>query len=1123
MALNDEQLNKNSLLFISLRANISIDEKLESVIWCIEQGADVNATDGNDNDNSPLHVAARRGEKAIAQLLVQKGANITTKNCIEETPLDLARHANHNDIICLLETGEESARDHALSNKNRLQTLHNDLENNVENEYKFSKRPGTSGVRGHLYETKLLCLVFLRALKDQQIKDFLLGTNIDGVGDMDDICLRYQVKGRKTPVMLFLQAKHRENTEKGKLTSEEVRHVSGDFSLPKYYDSYHTIKSRFIYGSKNPTIKKEQKRVTESKNEENILQEEKDNQKIISDPMFQGNFDKVEPYFIIYTSAQVNDCFFKNNPNNASKINKKVNYLISTRQNVEAFQIDDEESTIDILTNLINFERIKRLGITFLNIIMSGDSKPDVLSIELIARYHVLLKWKVVKKIENQPNNKNYCLWMFRPEFFESKCKYLIAIKQAIMTEMSTKRCDRSDISKEDGTNFQNFVKDPCVATLSKLIGRLILYNNKDKKLKFIEVSALTDMFKENDLKEMLTQFNKIQMKEDDVIEAIITNLLAKKIKLDISFGNLDMAFSVNGKKRIRRINYLTTNLINILKNHKDDKNVHIIIDDEQNDPKESTNLGTKSINNSIKSAMTISNFYDEFGKPGKIIEQGFMKNNGGIGGALGNLLILDTKTNMLKFNLDQEELPYYAALFLNKLKDDKLVGKDLHKFRIKVCCDKFPKYSFDEDDNDKKQVRDFLKKFWVYANQEKENRVEAIVKEELNKHYNNNKDLNKIEFKIRSDAIFLIFHDNIQKWWMGQYKSTYLNKHSKLIEHAKHALLLENPLLTSLNLLCTQETRIQSVDIQFEQDAAVSLDLSRTTRTKKLINVITESSVLTCIKIRKQLKNEDGYLFINFDHVLDLTLEVYNIMLQELRQTKIETIIITNIKKKHVDCVSTNKLKEVFLKFNGRNIVVITDTRLNVKNVEHFNENCQLVRDDKTHLIHLTESSQMNILDKSTIVFQGEEWPLKSIMYESAQNIVRTAILMKLINSEKIEIGLSVVDQICKQIKHTGNPVRLTEQHVNSKRMSPLPWIVWQPESTEFVTKPIDMHSVSKRALKHYDQLQIQGNQHTSNIDEDNVSQQEDINSMALFEWELFQYLNNCNQVIFFEHNYEI
>ena len=66
----------------------------------MSNGADVNLVD--HAGETPLHVAARRGELSCAQVLVHYGARSDIKDKDGETALDLAREQGNEDLFKLL-------------------------------------------------------------------------------------------------------------------------------------------------------------------------------------------------------------------------------------------------------------------------------------------------------------------------------------------------------------------------------------------------------------------------------------------------------------------------------------------------------------------------------------------------------------------------------------------------------------------------------------------------------------------------------------------------------------------------------------------------------------------------------------------------------------------------------------------------------------------------------------------------------------------------------------------------------------------------------------------------------------------------------------------------------------
>ena len=67
----------------------------------IERGANVNCTD--HWDNTPLHYAAQYGSCEFVQKLLDQGADLNKQNKSEETPVAWARYLKRHDVVEVFE------------------------------------------------------------------------------------------------------------------------------------------------------------------------------------------------------------------------------------------------------------------------------------------------------------------------------------------------------------------------------------------------------------------------------------------------------------------------------------------------------------------------------------------------------------------------------------------------------------------------------------------------------------------------------------------------------------------------------------------------------------------------------------------------------------------------------------------------------------------------------------------------------------------------------------------------------------------------------------------------------------------------------------------------------------
>ena len=113
-----------SLLITAIAALLLVGCGKSDGIWVAAEEGDVEAVNGylaidvnvdaRDEvyEGTPLHYAAFRGRKEVAELLINEGADVNAKNQADATPLDKAIEKNRDETVSLLrkhgsKTGEE--------------------------------------------------------------------------------------------------------------------------------------------------------------------------------------------------------------------------------------------------------------------------------------------------------------------------------------------------------------------------------------------------------------------------------------------------------------------------------------------------------------------------------------------------------------------------------------------------------------------------------------------------------------------------------------------------------------------------------------------------------------------------------------------------------------------------------------------------------------------------------------------------------------------------------------------------------------------------------------------------------------------------------------------------------
>lgn len=103
---DSDQINSNAELTLAIRRkNQSEQQKLVQIqqIFQNHPWPNIYAQDYDDNHNTALHMAVRRGYLDIVNFLLAQGADSLIQNKQKKTCLDMAKERNFEDIIVALE------------------------------------------------------------------------------------------------------------------------------------------------------------------------------------------------------------------------------------------------------------------------------------------------------------------------------------------------------------------------------------------------------------------------------------------------------------------------------------------------------------------------------------------------------------------------------------------------------------------------------------------------------------------------------------------------------------------------------------------------------------------------------------------------------------------------------------------------------------------------------------------------------------------------------------------------------------------------------------------------------------------------------------------------------------
>ncbi|KAL1489263.1 hypothetical protein ABEB36_014196 [Hypothenemus hampei] len=289
---DSDELSQNAELFNVIRKRlkegklISEEARLEKIKQYLRNGADINAMDRNNRDNTVLHVAVKKDCKIIVEFLLQQPkVNTRIPNADGKTAKDLAHDLNNQTIIDLFteyvqkkipskrkfnNSNEESAtkkpkfssqKDSVAFNtqkKSKKRKSDNNIIPNKKEQLDNLAMP-SEGIKlaehGNIFQLKLLMLCLWRATYTEEsnrkkYKAFRLATEMPNAEKFDDIAFQHKEENSEKWKFRLLQAKHKEGEKPSdplpKIKLRELLSMDDDeaFSLQKYFHSYLKIRQR---------------------------------------------------------------------------------------------------------------------------------------------------------------------------------------------------------------------------------------------------------------------------------------------------------------------------------------------------------------------------------------------------------------------------------------------------------------------------------------------------------------------------------------------------------------------------------------------------------------------------------------------------------------------------------------------------------------------------------------------------------------------------------------------------------------------------------------------------------------------------------------------------------------
>ncbi|XP_035444343.2 uncharacterized protein LOC118272107 [Spodoptera frugiperda] len=532
----------------------------------------------------------------------------------------------------------------------------------------------------------------------------------------------------------------------------------------------------------------------------------------------------------------------------------------------------------------------------------------------------------------------------------------------------------------KDNNNYSNMMLDELIKTYHVFLARHIIdvqltgeeapkfYNATFRESFLTSDGTLLIAFKNTLCKEA------IQLKKGigtENVEEVESMLKTYTFKVPIAFGNLNFCFTGNDQKRDKKLEYLCSLFKKLLEigEFSIDNNIMIKIDDDKVGPNEilqSTDLETYRI-----------------------------------GGLVGNLLILDEKTMTLKFNFDLETLSPDNIKILERLRNEVFIETDPSKYRFDINVHRFPRLSLVHEKYDKGLIKDFLDKLIFYTNQATEDKVEDIVKKEIDHFFVGNIPRQRDQlFKVKSHAIFLKTHDLIQKWWKISGEAPYLTESCKYFIDAEQDVL-NSPLLSILNFTYTKTIKNTMCEIKFKDVISGFFHLNSFLEgTIKIMIISTEEIALTSMKLLQNFKDNhySDYTFIDLDYITNSN--YFADVKVEVKESKIETLIIV--------CKGEHYFAELnlLIKYFKGKIILISNRDL-IHQIDGIAiENIATTVDLQIGFEDLDDTMCEMLQNERFIIFQGKEVKLGVLFEDQSYQLLNSNVLYQIINNENTIIG---------------------------------------------------------------------------------------------------------------------